>query len=322
MKTLNEVYSTRSARRRYEVWFVRLGLADGSGAWWFRYLLLNPGRGGCSENPSGMPVQVWATWFPRDGKPQSFIQGFPLAGLYLSPRGQNPFHFRVPDNEIGESSCRGKLAVEGHSISWDLHYHSSLRFTISDKNWIGFSRTPHSDPVFYGQITLDGRRFDGDPLGFGVQGHNCGYRHRNFWTWTHAYFLPSDHRSPSSTTGSASTFEALIYEMPFGLLFRKAVLWHEGKAHAFRNLRESRRDAARLGWNFHGSQINRRRLEAVIDGAAPGIHRLPYLKTDCSGSFEVANNSLSRAIPRLERPGRPLQTLATSNGAVLEMVGP
>jgi len=28
--TLNEVYSTRSMKRRYEVWFLRLGLADGS----------------------------------------------------------------------------------------------------------------------------------------------------------------------------------------------------------------------------------------------------------------------------------------------------
>jgi hypothetical protein len=88
VKTFNEVYSSLSVRRRYEVWFVRLGLADGGGAWWFRYLLMNPGRCGCADGPQGMPVQVWATWFPRDGTPQSFIQGFPLEGLDLSPRKQ------------------------------------------------------------------------------------------------------------------------------------------------------------------------------------------------------------------------------------------
>jgi hypothetical protein len=33
MRTLNEVYSSLSTRRRYEVWFVRFGLADGTGAW-------------------------------------------------------------------------------------------------------------------------------------------------------------------------------------------------------------------------------------------------------------------------------------------------
>jgi hypothetical protein len=184
---------------------------------------------------------------------------------------------------------------------------------MSSKGWIGFSRTPHSDALFSGQITLDGRRFAGDPLGFGVQGHNCGYRHRNFWTWTHAHFPRSG--------GPPSTCEALVYEMPFGLVFRKAVLWHEGIQHEFRNLQETGRDVEKFGWNFRCSTKNGFRLEAAIDGAGPGIHRLPYLKTDCSGSFEVTNNSLAKAVLRLGRPGKPTETLETSTGAVLEMVG-
>lgn len=312
MKTLNELYSALSARRRYEVWFVRLGLADGGGAWWFRYLLMNPGRCGCPGDASGMPVQVWATWFPRDGKPQSFIQGYPVEGLDLSARRQNPFHFRIGSDEIRESSCRGALEVDGHSISWDLHFHATFRVTLSDKGWIGFSRTPHSDAIFSGQIMLDGRSFAGDPLGFGVQGHNCGYRHRNFWTWTHAHF-------PRSGT-SPITFEALVYEMPLGMVFRKAVLWHEGKEHEFRSLQEIRRDANGLGWNFRCSGKDGLRLEAAIDGAGPSIHRLPYVKTDCTGRFEVTNNSLARAVLRLERRGQPVEILETNTGAVLEMV--
>ncbi len=322
VKTLNELYSSLSARRRYEVWFIRVGLADGSGAWWFRYLLMNPGRGGCLGNSRGMPLQVWATWFPHEGEPQSYIQGFPSQGLNLSARGRNPFRLRIGDNEIEENSCCGKLEVDGHAISWELQFHSRFRFTLSNKGWIGFSRTPHSDAVFSGHIALDGRRFDGNPLGFGVQGHNCGYRHRDFWTWTHAFFPTSGISSGAMrATASASTFEALIYEMPFGLVFRKAMLWHEGEAHAFRSLQESRRDADGLSWNFGCSTKHGLRLEAAIDGAGPGIHRLPYLRTDCKSNFEVANNSLSHAVLRLERPGRPLETLETNTGAVLEMVG-
>jgi len=313
VKTLNELYSSLSARRRYEVWFVRLGLADGAGAWWFRYLLMNPGRCGCRGEPHGMPVQVWAVWFPRDGTPVNFIQGFPLEGLSLSDRRRSPFHFRIGSNEIGEGSCRGTLEVQGHAIAWDLHYRSVFRVTLSNKGWIGFSRTPHSDALFFGQITLDGQTFEGNPLGFGVQGHNCGYRHRNFWTWTHAHF-PRAHTDPS-------TFEALAYEMPFGLVFRKAVLWHEGKEHVFRNLREARRDVAEFGWNFRCSTKDGFQLEGAIDGAGPSLHRLPYLKTDCTGSFAVANNSLARAVLRLEQRGRRVEALETSTGAVLEMVG-
>jgi len=146
-----------------------------------------------------------------------------------------------------------------------------------------------------------------------VQGHNCGFRHRNFWTWTHAYFpIPG---------GPPSTFEALVYEMPLGLVFRKAVLWHRGKQHEFRNLRESKRDPGELRWDFHCKSNDKLKLEAVIDGSGPGIHRLPYLKTDCKGSFEVANNSIARTRLRLECPGKPIETLETDIGAVLEMVG-
>ena len=313
VKTLNELYSSLSAGRRYEVWFIRMGLADGSGAWWFRYLLMNPGRGGCPGDPRGMPVQVWATWFPRDRKPQSFIQGFPMEGLDLSARGHNPFHFHVGSNEIGEGSCRGALQVDGHAISWALQYRSTFRVTLSSKGWIGFSRTPHADALFSGQVTMDGRTVEGNALGFGVQGHNCGYRHRNFWTWTHAYFPRSNARP--------STLEALVYEMPFGLVFRKAVLWHDGRAHEMRNLQQIRRDPDGLSWSFRGCTKDGFRLEAAIDGAGLSIHRLPYLKTNCAGSFEVANNSLATAAVRWERRDGLVEDLQTKAGAVLEMVG-
>jgi len=233
--------------------------------------------------------------------------------LDLSARRQDPFHFRIANNEIGEGFCRGALEIGGQAVSWDIRYRSTFRFTLSDKGWIGFSRTPHSDALFAGHITLDGRRIEADPLGFGVQGHNCGYRHRNFWTWTHACFSGRDSRP--------STLEALVYEMPFGLVFRKAVLWHEGQKHEFRNLREDKRDPDELGWNFCCSTRNGMELDAVIDGAGPSIHRLPYVKTDCRGAFEVTNNSRARAVLRLQRRGKPAETLETTAGAVLEMVG-
>lgn len=313
MTTLNEAYSTLAMKRRYEAWFVRLGLADGSGAWWFRYLLMNPGRSGCAGDPRGLPVQVWATWFPAAGMPQSFIQGFPLPGLNLSSRGQTPFRFAFVANAITEDSCSGRLQVEGHEIAWDLHYASTFRTTLSSKGWIGFSRTPHSDAVVAGQISFDGRKWAGDPLGFGVQGHNCGYRHRNFWKWTHAYF-----ERPGA---SPSTFEALVYEMPLGLVFRKCVLWHEGRRYVLRNLRQTAFEPGALEWKFRCSGKDGLQLEAAIDGRGPGIHRLPYLKTDCSGTFDVLNNSLAGAALRLQHPGGHVEELQTRRGAVLEFAG-
>jgi hypothetical protein len=313
VKSLNEVYAAVSARRRYEVWFLRVGLADNSGAWWFRYLLMNPGRGGCPGNPRGMPVQVWATWFPREGKPHSFIQGYGVQGLELSARGQDPFYFRIGNNAIDENSCRGALEVDGHTVSWGMTYRSTFHVTLSNKGWIGFSRTPHSDALFSGRITLDERSFEGDALGAGVQGHNCGYRHRNYWSWAHAYF--------SRGGRPASTLEALVYEMPLGLFFRKAVLWHEGKQHVLRNFREGDRNPKDLQWDFQCSSGDGLQVEARFDGRGASMHRLPYVKTDCTGSFEVANNSLAIASVSIRSGNGAVEKLETATGAVLEVVG-
>jgi hypothetical protein len=312
VRTLNEAFSTLSVRRRYEVWFLRLGLADGTGAWWFRYLLMNPGRGGCVESPQGLPVQVWATWFPAGDKPRTLVQGFPSSGLEFSRKGESPFRLKMDENEIGENFCRGALNVDGHRITWNLQYRSTFRVTLSSKGWIGFSRTPHSDAVFAGEISLDGRSFAGDPLGFGVQGHNCGFRHRNFWRWGHACFI----RSGKPTT----TLEALVYEMPLGFVFRKAVLWHESRSYMINNLRELRNRREEMHWVFTGGRDDLQ-LEVGLDGSGPSLHRLPYLKTDCSGTFEVSNNSLASASVVITRPDGSRETLQTGTGAVLEMVG-
>ncbi|MFQ5778041.1 MAG: hypothetical protein ACE5IP_08535 [Terriglobia bacterium] len=317
-RSLNVVFSKASMRRRYEVWFLRLGLADGSGAWWFRYLLLNPGRrwgGGCPGNPRGQPVEVWATWFPRGSRPLSLIQGFSQNQLTRSATGAGPFYFQVRENRLDEDSCAGCLDVDGHEVRWNLRYRSTLAVTLSEVGWIGFARTPHSDAVFSGEITLDGRTFRGQRLGFGVQGHNCGYRHRRLWNWAHCAFL-------DAKGGGLSTFEALEYELPFGMRFRKALLWHRGALYTFRRLVGICRDRENLQWVFRCSNpAEGTALVAILDGRGPSLHRLPYLTTDCAESFPVANNSLARATLIFSRSGHPLEEIHTDGGAALEMVG-
>ena len=318
MNTLNERFSALSMRRRYEVWFLRMGLSDGSGAWWFRYLLMNPGRGGCAGDPVGQAVQVWATWFPREGKPETWIKGFPIEKLGvgsggLSKRVASPFFLEIDENRIGDNECRGLIEIDGQRIRWDLRYRSTFRAQLSSKGWIGFSRTPHSDAVFSGEIGLNDRVFRGEPVGLGIQGHNCGYRHRNFWTWTHIHFR--------NVRGQGTTFEALAYEMPLGMMSRTAVLWHDGEKYTFREFREGQRDSEKLKWNLECTDARGARVEVSVCGREGFAHRLAYVKTDCSGRFEVANDSLALARVVLQRPGRGVEELVTDSGAVLEMVG-
>jgi hypothetical protein len=310
MESLNRAYTRLDMRRRYESWFLRFGLADGSGAWWIRYLLTNPARSGCPEIPGAAPAQVWATSFPRDGLPETFIQEFPIAAVKISARSE-PFFLDIGPNRLEADRYRGSITARGQHTSWDLRCHSRFSVTLSHKGWIGFSRTPHSDGRFSGEIRLGERVFRAYPLGIGVQGHNCGFRHRNFWTWTHACFPQPD--------GSLSTLEALVYEMPLGLRFRKAILWHRGQAHLFRRLQESVRDRQSLKWNFQARSAQGL-IEMEVDGGGLSHHRLPYARTDCSGTFEVSNNSLARAQVRV-RLKNCEENFTTEHGAVLEMAG-
>jgi hypothetical protein len=329
--SLNAPYSKRTMRRRYEVWFLRFLMANGSGAWWLRYLLMNLGRGegGCAANPRGAPGQLWATWFPREGKPESFIQGFSRAAVAWST---NPFRLGIGGSEIGEGFCRGAVEADGRRVRWDLRWRSIAGYSMTEVGWIGFSRTPHSDAIFSGEIALDGRNWSAETLGRGLQGHNCGFRHRNYWNWTHAVFAAARFQTavepglqkPEPGSEGASTFEALEYEIPFGR-FRRALLWHRGRLVTFRRLvtiRRAREAGAAMEWRFECSRAaDGSRLEAIIAGAPGSAHRLPYLKTNCSGSFEVMNNSLARATLELARPGEPVERLETEAGAVLEFAG-
>lgn len=313
---LNLAYTRASTSRRYESWFLRFGLADGSGAWWLRYVLTSPGRpggGGCPQIDLGQPAQVWATWFPAGGRSVGVIAGYPLEQLDLSQSRAIPFRLGMGPNHLTANSCRGEITGDGHQIRWHLRYRSHYRFTMSHKGWIGFSRTPHSDAVFSGEIELDGKVMRGEVLGTGVQGHNCGYRHRSFWTWSHATF--------ADPAGGNATLETLIYEMPLGLFFRKSVLWLRGRSYTFRSFVERRRDRENMVWDFSARGRHGTQLEALVEGGGPGVHRVPYVKTDCSGRFEVANHSLARARLRFHMPGMEAVELATAEGAVLEMVG-
>lgn len=314
-KRLNAGYSSLAMKQRYEVWFLRCGLADGSGAWWFRYLTMNLGRGKKPVAGSAMPAQVWATWFPRDGEPQSFIQGFSLEKLSLSEPSALPFHCHIAENGIAEEKCWGNLNVNGHAVGWNLQWDSHFGFVLSNKGWIGFSKSPHSDAVFSGEICFDGKTFAGEPLGFGVQGHNCGHRHRTYWRWMHAYF--------PNAGGQATTLEALVYDLPFGWTFRKVVLWHEGCASIMKSVEERQivKKADSLNWEFSAIGPDGRQIQASIAGTAPSIHRLLYARTDGLGTFPVVNASLAHATLTISKKGAPSQTLRTDGGAVLEMGG-
>ena len=111
-------------------------------------------------------MQVWATWFPKDGKPQSFIQGFPLADLDLSARGRIRSTFGSATMRFEENSCRGALEVTGTldfmgpAITFDVSCHAEQQ----GLDWF-LANAAFGRDFFPGEITLDGRRFAREPSG-------------------------------------------------------------------------------------------------------------------------------------------------------------
>ncbi len=86
----------------------------------------------------------------------------------------------------------------------------------------------------------------------------------------------------------------------------------------FRALRGEKRDDKRFAWTFR-CERGGTEIEVEFDGSGSSIHRLPYVKTDCSGTFEVRNNSLAKASLRIKHHAS-IEQLETETGAVLEMV--
>jgi hypothetical protein len=79
--------------------------------------------------------------------------------------------------------------------------------------------------------------------------------------------------------------------------------------------REHVHEKNRLKWSFAGL-LDGTPVTVTVEGAAPGIHRLPYMKTDESGTFAVTNASGASAILKVgdERE-------ETARGAVVEFGG-
>jgi hypothetical protein len=104
-------------------------------------------------------------------------------------------------------------------------------------------------------------------------------------------------------------------------VFRKCVFWHDGGEYVFRKLQERPSEPGALQWNLRSSRKDGLHLEVAVDGRGPGVHRVPYLKTNCSGTFDVLNNSLAGAVVLLQGPDGRMEELRTSSGAVLEFAG-
>jgi hypothetical protein len=160
---MNVVYTARQMKRRYEVWFLRCGLADGRGAWWLRYLLLNLGRGGAARNHRPNLCKFGLPGSRAKASRRHSSKAIPPRALQLSSRRQLPFHLRIAESGIEEGTCWGEPQGGRARDFVEAAVSLAVRRGAERQGWIGFSKSPHSNALFSGEIHLTAGLFPGRP---------------------------------------------------------------------------------------------------------------------------------------------------------------
>jgi hypothetical protein len=166
---------------RYEPWFLTMG--DGRTGYWIRYTL---------HAPTGAPpeARLWFARFDRDRPERVFgiNRGFPIDEAAVRPE---PFGVRIGGATLASGHARGKLAGDGHDVSWDLRWETggeTHRLLPDALYRRGLAPTrpycPNPDIRYTGTVTVDGERHELDGMP-GQQGHQDGTRHAERWAWAH-----------------------------------------------------------------------------------------------------------------------------------------
>ena len=259
-----------------------------------------------------MPVQVWATWFPRMENRKASFKDFRWK-VWTS----------VPEGKIHSTS---KSATTGSART-----HAGERWRLTG------TRSPGTCIIVPHFASRSATRAGSDSRERRIPTRSSLGRSHWMAGPLREILWDSEYKDITVDTGIATSGPGLTDIFP--VLTDRRARWkrwctkcHSGWSFARRcsgmtgsstnfGICRIHRDPDKFAWNFRCSTKDGCQLEAAIDGTGPSLHRLPYVKTDCTGSFEVANNSLAGAVLRLERTASAAKTLETGIGAVLEMVG-
>jgi hypothetical protein len=156
----------------YEVWYLTTSHAASGTGYWIRYTLEAPLVG----EPH---AALWFARFAHDRRAPTF-------GIHAA-------HPTSGSDAFGHDYTLGKLAGDGHEVSWDLRWTPSpttLRM-LPDLAYLrdGLGETtvlsPNPDVTLGGKVTVDGETLDLTGTR-GGQTHIWGQKHAFAWAWGHA----------------------------------------------------------------------------------------------------------------------------------------
>ncbi len=175
----------RASPGHYEVWYLTVNHRPSETGYWIRYTLKSPTEGG---EPY---AQLWFAFFDARNADSTFgvNQMLPVSSLAAEA---SPFSVTIEDSVLTHQSASGRIAGDGHEVSWNLAWppsqatHRQLPPLMYLRGGLGETTvlTPNLHVPMSGSIEVDGRRFElrDEP---GGQTHLWGARHAQAWAWGH-----------------------------------------------------------------------------------------------------------------------------------------
>jgi len=283
-----------------ESYFVKANSPDGSKALWIKATIF-----ASRARPLQAVAEAWAVFFERDGQHVAVKQSIPFADAVFSRDG---LHVEIGDGiRLDPESARGAIAYGEHRIEFELTMSGDeppVALLPSPAMYTGpFPKskqvTPRPDLLIDGKIKIDQREIDLSGWR-GMQGHNWGKGHADFYAWGHCNLWEQGEGLILEATTARVKVGPMTTPMVTLVCMRHRGVRYDltGPVQMLRNRGEV--DGRRWHFEAHDGPV---RVEGDVSAHASDFVGLYYPNPDGQMTW-CLNTKLATARVRVELPGR------------------
>lgn len=283
-----------------ESYFIKANSPDGNRALWIKATIF-----ASRTRPHQAVAEAWAVYFERDGQHVAVKQSIPFADAVFS---RESLHIEISDwMRLDPERAHGAIAYGDHKIDFDLRMSGdepALTLLPTGVMYTGpFPKsklvTPRPDLILEGSIRVDDREIAVSGWR-GMQGHNWGRGHADFYAWGHCNLWEA---------GEGMIVEATTARVKVGPLSTPLItlvsVRHRGVRYELTSPVQMMRNRGEVDgrrWHFeaHAGGV---RVEGDVCAQASDFVGLYYPNPDGQMTW-CLNTKLATARVRLEVPGR------------------
>ena len=281
-----------------ESYFLKLNDPTGRRALWLKATILK-------KLDAGPVAEVWAIAFDREGEHIGVKEVMPFTDASFS---REAFDVRAGRVRFRDGRVEGAVSMDGHEVEWELDFTtdapplvpfpSERMYADSMPYWKFVS--PHPDSRFQGKYRVDGQDVVVDGW-HGMQGHNWGKRHTEFYAWGHCnQWDDADELVFEGASGQPKIGPVMA---PMVSMF---FVYHRGVRYSFNEpkyLLKTKADVTLRRWEF-SAENDLARVEGAIHASTDDFVGLRYENPDGKMTY-CLNSKIADARIRFAVEGRP-----------------